>query len=103
LPVEVNAFGLEATTRAVAQVCAASGGVQSLTLRTDRDEEPFVTDGGHHILDAAFGHISDPKGLEQALYGVAGVVETGLFLGIAKRALIASVDGIKTFEAPSGA
>ncbi|MEM1376798.1 MAG: ribose-5-phosphate isomerase RpiA [Pseudomonadota bacterium] len=103
LPIEVNQFGLEATTRAVGRVCDAAGGAKSLNLRVVADDEPFVTDGGHYILDADFGHISDPKALERALHGVPGVVETGLFLGIATRALIATQTGIQIIEAPSGA
>ncbi|MEO1381289.1 MAG: ribose-5-phosphate isomerase RpiA [Pseudomonadota bacterium] len=99
LPIEVNIFGFEATRRAVASVCEQMGGVESLSLRIDRDEEPFVTDGGHYILDAAFGHISDPRQLERALHQVPGVVETGLFIGLATQALIATPDGINTINA----
>lgn len=103
LPIELNVFGFEATRGAVAAVCEEMGGVEKLALRTDRDDEPFVTDGGHYILDASFGHISDPVGLEQALHRVPGVVETGLFIGIATEALIASPRGIDTLSAPAGA
>lgn len=103
LPIEVNVFGFEATHRAISAVCDKMGGVESLALRTDRDDEPFVTDGGHYILDAAFGHISDPMQLEQALHKVPGVVETGLFIGIANQALIATPQGINTLSAPAGA
>ncbi|MEN0000994.1 MAG: ribose-5-phosphate isomerase RpiA [Pseudomonadota bacterium] len=103
LPIEVNPFGFEATRKAVARVCAAHGGVEKLVMRGDRDDEPFMTDGGHFILDASFGHISDPKALESALLRVAGVVQTGLFIGIAAKALIATPQGIETIKAPAAA
>lgn len=52
-------------------------------LRTAPDGTPFVTDEGHHILDATFGEIADPERLSRLLLGTPGVVEHGLFLGMA--------------------
>lgn len=88
LPIEVNAFGLGATRRAVAAALQASGCTGRLVLRA-RDGTPFVSDGGHHILDAHLGRIPDPEALSGALWAVPGVVEHGLFLGLATGAILA--------------
>jgi ribose 5-phosphate isomerase A len=98
LPIEVNRFGLEATKRAIT---AAAEGLRlsgALTLRT-KDGSPVVTDGGHWILDASFGRIQDTRALSKALHAVPGVVEHGLFLGLASIAVIAGAGGVKTLSA----
>ena len=59
-----------------------------IALRMSGDD-PFVTDGGHFILDASFGRIPDTWRLAEALSAIPGVVEHGLFLGLAQTALIA--------------
>lgn len=94
LPVEVNAFGLGATRRLVERVAAAQGCQGPVTLRKAADGKPFVTDGGHLILDCAFGVISDPEALSDALFAIPGVVEHGLFIGLARAAVIAGTSGI---------
>ncbi len=99
LPIEVNAFGLEATRRAVAAVCADHGAEAEPVLRMGRKGEMVLTDGGHHILDASFGHISDPRALACALNATAGVVENGLFIGMADLAIIAGDDGVREINA----
>ena len=70
-----------------------------ITLRLGTDGRPFVTDCGNHILDCAFGAIPDADSLDAALKLIPGVVENGLFLGIADVAIIASPDGIQVIEA----
>ena len=60
-----------------------------------RDAAPFVTDGGHFIVDASFGRIPDPRALSGALHAIPGVVEHGLFLGMASAAILAGPDGIE--------
>src|SRR5258708_2980202 len=67
LPIEVVPVGLAATRRAIEAAAAAAGCAGLLRLRQARDGHAFVTDGGHWILDAAFGHISDPKSLADRL------------------------------------
>jgi len=57
-------------------------------------EEPFYSDGGNLIADVRFGPISDPKGLEARLKSIPGVVETGLFVGIATEAILVGPDGV---------
>jgi ribose 5-phosphate isomerase A len=96
LPIEIAPFGAGATLRAVQ---AAIGGVQApgrLELRRGRDGHPFVTDGGHFIVDAALGRIDDPAALARALAAVPGVMEHGLFVGLAALAIVGGPDGVKT-------
>ena len=93
LPIEVNAFGLGATERAIAAVLESCGCAGPLTLRRKPDGHVFVTDGGHMILDAACARIPDPPTLASRLHSVPGVVEHGLFIGLASLAIIASPGG----------
>lgn len=99
LPIEVNAFGLEATRRAVATAINMAGCAGELNLRKRADGHPFVTDGGHFILDAALGRIPDPEQLADQLVRVPGVVEHGLFIGFASRAFIAGAQGVRELTA----
>lgn len=98
LPIEVMPFGLGATMLAVKNVCARFGLQGEVTIRKAADGENYVTDGQHFILDATFGRISDVDGLDMALRAVPGVVETGLFIGIASTAVVASDDGIEIYK-----
>ncbi len=94
LPVEVIRFGLTAT-RAMVEGLAEDVGCQGeITVRMAADGKPFVTDAGNLILDCAFGAINDPEALDEALKYVPGVVENGLFLGIADSAIIVGPDGV---------
>lgn len=95
LPIEVNRFGLGATQRSVAQVCAHHGAENGLRLRQAPDGTPFVTDGSHLILDAFFGRISAPEALSRDLLEVPGVVQHGLFIKMCKLAYVATPDGVK--------
>ncbi|WCS28012.1 ribose-5-phosphate isomerase RpiA [Methylobacterium sp. NMS14P] len=90
LPIEVNPFGLKATHRAVEAAVAGAGCSGDVRLRAWTDGKPLVTDGGHYILDARLGAIPDPEALSGALWAVPGVVEHGLFLGIADAAILAA-------------
>ncbi len=65
-----------------------------------KDGHVFVTDGGHCILDAAFGRIADPKSLAGRLAAIPGVVEHGLFIGMAQAAILAGPQGIRVVERP---
>ena len=97
LPIEVNPFGLKATGIAIAAAAARLGLQGPLVLRMARDA-PFVTDGGHHIIDASFGRIPDPQALNDALHAIPGVVEHGLFLGLAFAAIVADAVGVRTLR-----
>ena len=90
LPIEVNPFGLAATRRAVEEAVASAGCAGPVALRSTANGLPLVTDGGHHILDARLGSIPDPAALGAALWAVPGVVEHGLFLGLADAAILAA-------------
>lgn len=94
LPVEVMPFGLVATQKAIMSACAGLGLRGNLTLRNGKDGKIFVTDGGHYILDAHLGKIPQPQPLAAALANIPGVVEHGLFLGMASKALIAGANGV---------
>jgi ribose 5-phosphate isomerase A len=96
LPIEVNRFGLGATRKLVAEVVAKHGAEGGLTLRAAAGGDPFVTDGGHLILDASFGRISRPEALSRDLLDIAGVVQHGLFLKMCKKAYVATPDGVRT-------
>lgn len=92
LPIEVNIFGLEATRRAIKKAATALDLTGKVRLRMKNDA-PFVTDGGHFILDASFGRIPAPEALSESLFAIPGVVEHGLFLQLASCAIIAGDDG----------
>jgi len=96
LPIEVNRFGLGATRRSIVRIMAAQGATGELRLRETASGASFVTDGGHLILDAFFGRISQPEATSRALLDVAGVVQHGLFLKMCKTAYVATPDGVRT-------
>ena len=98
LPIEINRFGSAATRAAITERAAALGLSGPVTLRFAGDA-PFVTDGGHLILDASFGRIPDPRALSEALHSIPGVVEHGLFIGLAGKAIIATPEGTRIIEA----
>jgi ribose 5-phosphate isomerase A len=100
LPVEVEPFGLEATRRAVEAAFAAAGSPASAKLRRTKDGHAFVTDGGHWILDGALQRIADPKGLAARLSAIPGVIEHGLFIGLATAAILAGSAGVRVIERP---
>ena len=89
LPVEVVQFAQET------QHGFLKGLGATPTLRVGADGEPFVTDNGNHIYDCQFAGIADAVELEAALRGRAGVVESGLFLGMAHVVLIADDSGVE--------
>lgn len=95
LPLEVVPFGLASTHLLVKQLASDCGCDGDIALRKAVDGKPFVTDNGNYILDCKFGMIDDPEALEDALKLVPGVVETGLFLGIADIGIVAGPKGIE--------
>ncbi len=82
LPVEVIPFAQALIEKKIATLGA------SVKVRQRADGNAFVTDGGHHILDCSFGRISDPAALASQLESMPGVVEHGLFIGMADVVLI---------------
>jgi ribose 5-phosphate isomerase A len=93
LPLEIVPFGWE-TTKALVERALSGQDVAGRTsaLRLARDA-PFVTDGGHFILDLHLGRIADAPRLAAALTAIPGVIETGLFLGVASVAVIGHEGG----------
>jgi ribose 5-phosphate isomerase A len=94
LPIEVMPFGLRATCRAIEAALPGVGAGGEIRLRNGASGGPLVTDGGHFILDAHLGRIDRPEALGQALNAIPGVVEHGLFLGLATGAILASEKGL---------
>jgi ribose 5-phosphate isomerase A len=101
LPIEVVPFGLAATHRAIEKAARDSGCPGPVMLRRTKDGHPFVTDGGHWILDAALQKIPDPRALAERLSQIPGVVEHGLFIGLAKTAILASAGGVRVIDKPN--
>ncbi|WP_102959106.1 ribose-5-phosphate isomerase RpiA [Mangrovicella endophytica] len=100
LPIEVNGFGLMATFLAIRKAGERLGLSGDIILRR-QGEEPYLTDGGHLILDASFGRIPDSEALSGALHAIPGVVEHGLFIGMATSAILAGEGGVERLDAPS--
>jgi ribose 5-phosphate isomerase A len=100
LPVEVVPFGLAATMRAIAAAAQSAGSPGEVVLRSGQQGHAFVTDGGHWIVDARLGRIADPRGLADRLAAIPGVVEHGLFIGMAQTAILAGADGVRDVERP---
>jgi ribose 5-phosphate isomerase A len=95
LPLEVIPFGLAATQRNLTKAFAQAGVIGEMKLRI-KDGAPFRTDSGNLILDAHLGVIPDPARLAAHLDAVTGLVEHGLFIGVASGAFLATATGIKT-------
>jgi ribose 5-phosphate isomerase A len=98
LPVEVIPFGLAATRRAIGQAFAETGNSGQMVTRKGKDGHVFVTDGGHWIVDAHLERISDAPRLAGLLTAIPGVVEHGLFIGLANMTVLAGAQGIRVVE-----
>jgi ribose 5-phosphate isomerase A len=90
LPVEVVSFAWELTARRVAAVVNAEP-----ALRRDRAGETYMTDNGNFILDCRCGEIPDPARTERELKVLTGVVECGLFVGMAEFAVVATDEEVE--------
>jgi ribose 5-phosphate isomerase A len=98
LPIEVNQFGLRATMLAIEEAGRRSALTGEIKVRM-KDDKPFVTDGGHLIVDASFGRIPATKAFADDLNMIPGVVEHGLFIGLASLALVATENGVRVIDA----
>ncbi|ODR99721.1 ribose-5-phosphate isomerase [Methyloceanibacter superfactus] len=98
LPVEVVRFGLRATTRLIQALAAEAGCEGEVRLRPGQGDLPFITDQGNLIVDCAFHTIPEPEVLAFALKRVPGVVEHGLFLGLADVAIVAGSGGVQVIR-----
>jgi ribose 5-phosphate isomerase A len=84
--------------RKIEAAIIAAGCAGRARLRRGPDGHAFVTDGGHWIVDAACERIADPKSLADRLDAVVGVVEHGLFIGLAHAAVLAESNGVRVVE-----
>lgn len=100
LPVEVVRFGIRVTHSMIQTLAADAGCRGEITLRRGEDGKPFVTDNGNLILDCAFGEITQPELLAEIFSLIPGIVDTGLFLGIADTAFVAGENGVTELTAP---
>jgi ribose 5-phosphate isomerase A len=92
VPVEIVAFGLEATQAALESIGATA------RLRRSATGDSFITDSGNRILDCSFGPIADPARLEERIRRVVGVVESGLFIDRANVVFVANTSGVHRLE-----
>lgn len=91
LPVEIVRFAHQSTMRRL----------ESLGCRPvlrKRDGEMFVTDNGNYIADCKFEKIDDPGAMESRINNIPGVVDNGLFVGLAHKVIVASKEGIRTMD-----
>jgi ribose 5-phosphate isomerase A len=93
LPVEVVPFGWRSTERQIRGLLVESGFLEPVMTLRGGEASPFITDSGHYILDSALGEIPHPEPLAIALDRIAGVVENGLFIDIARSAILGRPDG----------
>lgn len=104
LPIEVIQYGHETTARLINTL---SHDLRAFLGKTDlqrrlKDGGPVITDEGHFLYDLRVDHISDPSALSEGLLNIPGVVETGLFLGIADEIVVGEADGRWETIAASG-
>jgi ribose 5-phosphate isomerase A len=95
LPVEVTRFGFALTQQRVAEALRKTGcGGDEVELRiSGKANEPVITDGGNYILDAHAKTITDAEALARELQAIAGVVEHGLFIGLARTVILGKAKG----------
>jgi len=91
LPVEVVKFSYKTTMRRL----SALGCKPALRMA---DEGPFTTDNGNYILDCRFARIDGPAAMESAINNIPGVVDNGLFVGRASKAVIGTKGGIRILD-----
>jgi ribose 5-phosphate isomerase A len=98
LPVEIDRFGAHATRIHIERAARELGLEGSITPRRKGDAL-YVTDGGNYILDCAFGALPDPESVALRLQAIPGVVEHGLFIGMASMIIVAGAAGVSVVGA----
>jgi ribose 5-phosphate isomerase A len=92
LPIEISPIGARHTERRLQELgCSTS-------MRMRGDGSPFRTDGGNQIVDCQFGSIAEPETLDCRLQSIAGVLETGLFIGLCDTLIVGTEAGVETIE-----
>ncbi|MEM4258713.1 MAG: ribose-5-phosphate isomerase RpiA [Candidatus Thermoplasmatota archaeon] len=92
VPVEVVKFGWKATQKTLEELSGCTAELRRIV------DEPFITDNSNYIIDCDFGKIDDPDVLEKELNNIPGVVENGLFIGLADEVIVGSKQGIMSLE-----
>jgi ribose 5-phosphate isomerase A len=92
LPVEVIGFAESLVAKKISDLGA------KVVRRLDSSGRPYITDENHHILDCHFGQIADPATLARTLSEMPGIVEHGLFVGMASAVLMATAGEVKEFR-----
>ncbi len=92
LPVEIVRFAYEATVKRLSKLGCMT------TMRATSKGDLFITDNGNYIVDCKFQSIDDPKRMESELNLMPGVVDNGLFVGLADKVIVASQEGIRIME-----
>ena len=99
LPVEVTQFGFTLTSDKIYATLKRTGCAGAeITLRETPDGKPFITDGGNYIFDAHAKRIPEPDLLSDALNQIVGVVEHGLFIGLAGTLILGKEKGVEITE-----
>jgi ribose 5-phosphate isomerase A len=93
LPVEVIPFAASPVKKQLEEMGAHP------VLRSGQRGSPYITDEGNYIFDCHYGEILDPPAVAQALKSMTGVVEHGLFLGLASVAIVAGPSGARIINA----
>jgi ribose 5-phosphate isomerase A len=92
VPVEVSPVGARHTERGLQQLGAQT------SIRRRADGSTYLTDGGNEIIDCRFAAIDDPDALDRRLQCMAGVLETGLFIGLCDLLIVGTRDRTETIE-----
>jgi len=104
VPVEVIPFGWMGTAARLTALGAVPQ-LRSANPAGDRPANPaehaYVTDSGNFILDCQWPPITDPPALAAAVKALTGVVEHGLFIGLAGRVIVAAADGVQIYDRPA--
>ena len=96
LPIEVVPFGVRVTERRISELLGVYGeGEVTVRLRTDQFGEPYVTDGEHLIVDAAFNKMTNIEGLASSLDSMTGVVDHGLFIDLCDTLIVGADQGVQ--------
>ncbi len=102
LPVEVDRFGARSTRLHIERVARGLGLIGAITQRMSAPDAPYVTDGAHYIFDCAFTAIDAPEALAERLSAIPGVVDHGLFIGLATAIFVAGATGVRIVGDPMG-
>lgn len=99
VPVEVDRFGWRHTS---ARLAALGATVQRRMASGDYTlNAPFISDGGHYVLDCWFGPIAEAGALAARIKAITGVIDHGLFVGMTERVYIAGASGVQTHDRPA--